>query len=94
MNPTPAQALVERLFFKHESHVEEATRLISIRLPEETVVFAQAVAHQSGTSRSAILIEFLTLGRDLFLAELPESLRAKVEGEAVAIYTGHAVSED
>jgi hypothetical protein len=91
MNYTPAQALVERLFFNDEHGTRaEATRLISLRVPEEVLVYAEAVVRQVGsnhTSRSAMLNEWLRLGFDLFLAELPDSERAKLEGHAFDIYT-------
>lgn len=88
MKPTPAQALVERLFFDRSELVSIATQATSIRIPEDLLAYAQVLGERAGTTRSAMLNNCMRLGLDILLAELPESIRAKVEGDIVDRFSG------
>lgn len=88
MKLTPAQELVERLFFSHAELVSIATQATSIRIPEDVLVYAQVLGERAGTTRSAMLNNCMRLGLDILLAELPESIRAQVEGDIADRFSG------
>jgi len=88
MNRTPAQALVERLFFEHADPIVVATQATSIRIPEDVLAYAQVLGERAGTTRSAMLNNCMRLGLDMLLSELPDSIRAKVEGDIADRFSG------
>jgi hypothetical protein len=91
MNRTPAQALVERLFFERTAPLVVATQATSIRIPEDVLAYTQVLAERAGITRSAMLNNCTRLGLDLLLSELPDTIRAKVEGDIADRFTGEVL---
>lgn len=90
MNRTPAQELVERLFYSHDAPAVVATQATSIRIPEDVLAYAQVLGERAGTTRSAMLNNCTRLGLDLLLSELPDGIRAEVEGDIADRFSGEA----